>query len=35
VLYTLRCAVYAARTEKPDPELLKWWKWKDRELTAP
>lgn len=32
VLYTFRCAVYAARTEKPDPELLKWWKWKSRRL---
>ena len=30
VLYTFRCAVYAARTEKPDPELLKWWQWKGR-----
>ncbi len=30
VLYTFRCAVYAARTERPEPELLKWWKWKDR-----
>jgi len=27
VLYTFRCAVYAARTAKPDPKLLKWWKW--------
>jgi hypothetical protein len=35
VLYTFRCAVYAARTEKPDPELLKWWKWKGRTLTPP
>lgn len=32
VLYTFRCAVYAARTTRPDPELLKWWKWKGREL---
>jgi Pathogenicity locus len=32
VLYTFRCAVYAARTVKPDPELLKWWKWKNRTL---
>jgi hypothetical protein len=32
VLYTFRCAIYAARTEKPDPELLKWWNWKNREL---
>ena len=31
VLYTFRCAVYAARTEKPKPELLKWGKWKGRE----
>jgi len=27
VLYSFRCAVYAARTEKPEPELLKWWNW--------
>jgi hypothetical protein len=33
VLYTFRCAVYAARTKKPDPELLKWWKWKLRKLA--
>jgi len=30
VLYTFRCAVYFAETERPDPELLKWWNWKDR-----
>ncbi len=35
VLYTFRCAVYAARTERPDPELLKWWKWKGRTLARP
>lgn len=29
VLYVFRCAVYAAREESPDPELLKWWRWKD------
>jgi hypothetical protein len=34
VLYTFRCAVYAARTEKPEPELLKWWNWKGRKLAA-
>ena len=28
-LYTLRCAVYYAETERPDPDKLKWWKWKD------
>jgi hypothetical protein len=32
VLYTFRCAVYAARTKSPDPDLLKWWNWKDRTL---
>jgi len=30
VLYTYRCAVYYASTERPDPALLKWWNWKDR-----
>lgn len=29
VLYTFRCAVYYAETDKPDPEKLKWWNWKD------
>jgi hypothetical protein len=33
VLYTFRCAVYAARTAKPDNRLLKWWNWKDRYLA--
>ncbi|MGW8265233.1 MAG: helix-hairpin-helix domain-containing protein [Longimicrobiales bacterium] len=30
VLYVFRCAVYFASTSDPDPELLKWWAWKDR-----
>ena len=30
VLYVFRCAVYAASQDRPDPELLKWWAWKDR-----
>jgi hypothetical protein len=32
MLYTFRCAVYYADTppEKRDPELFKWWNWKDR-----
>ena len=30
VLYTFRCAVYFARNAEHDPELLKWWNWKDR-----
>lgn len=30
VLYTFRCAVYYAENDKHDPELLKWWNWKNR-----
>lgn len=33
MLYVFRCAVYYAMTDKHDPELLKWWRWKDRQLT--
>lgn len=29
VLYVFRCAVYFASTPSPDPEKLKWWRWKD------
>jgi hypothetical protein len=29
VLYVFRCAVYFASEAKPDPEMLKWWNWKD------
>jgi len=29
VLYTFRCAVYFASETKHDPQLLKWWNWKD------
>ena len=29
VLYVFRCAVYYATATPHDPELLKWWKWKD------
>ena len=29
VLYVFRCAVYFAETPDPDPELLKWWAWKE------
>ena len=36
VLYTFRCAVYAASVPGPDPELLKWWNWKGRQrVRAP
>lgn len=29
LLYVFRCAVYYAEHDKPDPEKLKWWNWKD------
>ncbi len=29
VLYVFRCAVYYASQRTHDPELLKWWRWKD------
>ena len=29
LLYVVRCAVYYASRAKHDPELLKWWNWKD------
>lgn len=29
VLYHFRCAVYFASNENPDPDLLKWWCWKE------
>ncbi len=31
MLYVMRCAVYFASNKTHDPELLKWWKWKDRQ----
>lgn len=33
VLYVFRCAVYYATESSHDPELLKWWNWKDRTLN--
>lgn len=30
MLYVFRCAVYYASNEKYDPQLLKWWNWKDK-----
>lgn len=30
VLYVFRCAVYFAENKNHDPELLKWWNWKDK-----
>lgn len=32
VLYAFRCAVYSVSTDRHDPELRKWWNWKDREI---
>lgn len=29
VLYVFRCAVYFASHERHDPQLLRWWSWKD------
>ena len=29
MLYVLRCAVYYASNTEHDPNLLKWWNWKD------
>ena len=31
MLYVLRCAVYYASNAEHDPDLLKWWNWKNRE----
>ena len=31
VLYVFRCAVYFAGNAEHEPELLKWWHWKDNE----
>jgi hypothetical protein len=30
VLYVFRCAVYYASHQQHEPELLRWWNWKDR-----
>lgn len=30
LLYVMRCAVYFASRTSHDQELLKWWRWKDR-----
>ena len=29
LLYVFRCAVYYSSHDRHDPELLKWWNWKD------
>ena len=33
MLYVMRCAVYYASNETHEPELLKWWHWKDKQLV--
>lgn len=30
VLYVFRCAAYFANEKVHDPELLKWWNWKEK-----
>ena len=30
MLYVFRCAVYFASNTVHEPELLKWWRWKDK-----
>jgi hypothetical protein len=35
VLYVFRCAAYYAGRSVHDPELLKWWNWKDGKETNP
>jgi hypothetical protein len=32
MLYTFRCAVYFASHKTHDPQKLKWWNWKDRQM---
>ena len=33
MLYTFRCAVYAAGEGPHDPALMKWWAWSDLNLA--
>lgn len=34
LLYVFRCAVYFATEKMHDPELLKWWNWKNRDYQG-
>jgi hypothetical protein len=34
LLYVFRCAVYFATEKVHDPELLKWWNWKNLEYNG-
>ncbi|MBN2289744.1 MAG: helix-hairpin-helix domain-containing protein [Candidatus Glassbacteria bacterium] len=31
MLYVFRCAVYFVTEQEHEPELLKWWSWKDKD----
>ena len=31
MLYVFRSAIYYAQNSRHDPELLKWWNWKDKQ----
>lgn len=33
MLYVMRCAVYFAESEVPNPALLQWWNWSDANLA--
>ncbi|PKA17157.1 helix-hairpin-helix domain-containing protein [Leptospira haakeii] len=33
MLYVFRCAVYVSATPDPEPEKMKWWFWKDKQLV--
>lgn len=35
VLYIFRCAVYFSEHPTPEPELLKWWNWKNKLIIRP
>jgi len=35
MLYTFRCAIYFVDTVDHDPDLLKWWNWKDVDDSSP
>ncbi|MEN8373966.1 MAG: helix-hairpin-helix domain-containing protein [Gemmatimonadota bacterium] len=32
--YVFRCAVYFATEKEPDPEFLRWWRWKSLDADA-
>ena len=34
VLYVFRSAIYYAENTQHDPELLKWWNWKDKKKSV-